>query len=350
MSKFRNTRLKTRAFRALRGSLDRAVAPYLADLKATIRDEASQQPPPTTIPIADSGGNNAQSHLSPESPPPELLTIAEFRHRYEHGEITAPDSATYRVDVPEGFPFLGDPHSSDYAKAVLQAWRSLSGRDQYNPEEDESFDVDENYYLARPYPFCSSDPLIVSGYMGAVAATIGLVQFNPPARVVEFGAGWGHLSLYLAASGYKVTAVDLNRPSVDLLRRRSSLLAVDLEVVEESFLCYAPGSAVDIVIFFESFHHCERPFELLDKCARWLSPTGQIVFVADAIYDDFYAPWGVRLDGSATFMTAQHGWLELGFRRSFFEAELRNRGFDVNWETRPQLGAYGTFLVATRRG
>lgn len=46
-------------------------------------------------------------------------------------------------------------------------------------------------------------------------------------------------------------------------------------------------------------------------------------------------------------MTAQQGWLELGFDRSFIEATLQEGGFTTEWTTIGHLGAYGTFLVAS---
>ncbi len=73
---------------------------------------------------------------------------------------------------------------------------------------------------------------------------------------------------------------------------------------------------------------------------------GRLLFIAEAIYDDFYVPWGHRLDGAAAYRSAQRGWLELGFRRDFFTAELEARGFTVTWELLPHLDAFGTIMLA----
>lgn len=280
---------------------------------------------------------------------PEVLSMAEFRRRFEAGALSLEMHAAFVVEVQNLTDGVQDPCGPEYAALVMETWRALSGRSHYQANEDETFELDDADYLARPYPFCTSDHEEVARYLGAVAATIGRVGARPPARIVEFGAGWGHLSLDLAATGFRVSAVDLNPASVALLRRRASLLNVDLDVVETSFLDFEPQSPVDVFIFFESFHHCEKPFTLLDRCTAQLAIGGRIIFAADAIYDNYHAPWGVRLDGSAAFMTATHGWLELGFSRPFLEEELHKRGFDVMWEVRPELGAYGTFLTATRR-
>lgn len=278
---------------------------------------------------------------------PEILSMTEFRRRFEAGALSLEMVATFSVEDQALTTRLEDPCSPEYSAAVMQTWHALTGRHDYRAVDDETFELDGADYLARPWPYCSSDPQEVSRYLGAVAAIVGRVAVKPPARIVEFGAGWGHLSLDLAATGFRVSAVDLNPPSVALLRRRASLLGIDLDVVEAGFLEFGPEEPVDVFIFFESFHHCEEPFELLDRCTGQLAVGGRILFAADAIYDHFHTPWGVRLDGSATFMAAQHGWLELGFSRPFLEGELRKRGFEVSWETLPELGAYGTFLTAS---
>ena len=309
---------------------------------------------PRHLPVVDTAAGDPQARNSAELATvasvvagSEVISIAEFRRRFENGALSLQMDTPFRVEDQALSAGIEDPCSPEYSALVMETWHALTGRPEYRAVDHETFELDDQDYLARPWPFCSSDPTVVAGYLGAVAAIIGCIGAKPPARIVEFGAGWGHLSLSLAATGFRVSAVDLNPPSVALLRRRALLLGVDLHVVEASFLEFEPDGPVDAFVFFESFHHCEEPFELLDRCTSQLSAGGRILFAADAIYDDFYAPWGVRLDGPAAFMAAQHGWLELGFSRPFLQKELRRRGFEVVWERRPELGLYGTFLTAT---
>jgi len=46
------------------------------------------------------------------------------------------------------------------------------------------------------------------------------------------------------------------------------------------------------------------------------------------------------------YMARHAGWLELGFERSFMYRELRARGFRLEEMVSPELGGYGTLLVA----
>ncbi|HEX3980594.1 MAG TPA: class I SAM-dependent methyltransferase, partial [Acidimicrobiales bacterium] len=234
----------------------RATSGDLGDSKAV--DAAPDDP---LVPVV--------SEAIPEPSPvegPEVLSVTEFRRRFEAGALSLEMVATFCVKDQALTAELADPCSPEYAAVVMQTWHALTGRSGYRAIDDETFELDDADYLARPWPYCSSDPQEVSRYFGAVAAIIGRVAVQPPARIVEFGAGWGHLSLDLAATGFRVSAVDLNPPSVTLLRRRASLLGIDLEVVEAGFLEFEPEEPVDVFVFFESFHHCEEPFELLDRC------------------------------------------------------------------------------------
>jgi len=277
------------------------------------------------------------------------MAIKDFVAEFDAGTLSLANSGEFSV-APLHPPsrVVGDPTSEGYARWVMSVWQEVTGRAQYQPDVDEAFDVPIDEFLRRPYPYSSGSAAEVGNYLGAIAWMLRRVSPAAGDRVVEYGSGWGLLAMNLAMLGCNVTAVDLNPPSVALLRRRAEAWGVGLDVVEATFLEYA-ASGVDLIVFFEAFHHCDRPFQLLDQCTTQLRPGGRMILLADAIYDGFYCPWGVRLDGSATFMARSVGWLELGFEREFFYRQLAIRGFEVEDHRSSELGAYGTLIVATRR-
>lgn len=286
--------------------------------------------------------------MKPDSEIMPVYSIFEFRHRFEMGDLAYNDKFSISFDEVTGLS--ANPLSDEYAKTVMDLWKAISGRTEYCPGRDEMFSVDLKMHYAKPWPFASSNPTVVSQYFGAVAILVGQLGVQPPASVIEYGTGWGHLAMTLAATGYQVEAVDLNPTLIKLLKRKSRAQGVTLKAVHSSFLDYLPDQLVDAIVFFESFHHCDQPFKLLDRCVSQLLPNGRILFLADAIYDNFYAPWGVRLDAQASFITAEQGWLELGFQRGFLTEQLISRGLHVSWQTFPWLGVYGTLLIATKKG
>lgn len=272
------------------------------------------------------------------------LSLEEFTELFDAGELSLETSSEFSV-APMSPPDVS-PTSGEYHDWVLDVWSKITGRPMYEASRDESFDVPFEEFLARPYPHSSGSATEVGNYFGAIAWFLKEVDPRPGHRVVEYGSGWGHLALHLAMLGCTTTAVDLNPPSAELLRARAGRWGVALDVAERSFLDYE-ASEVDLIVFFEAFHHCAEPWHLLDRCREQLRPGGRIAFLADAIYDGFYCPWGVRLDGSATFMARHVGWLELGFDRRCFTNQLEARGFAVDSRAVDHLGAYGTLTTAT---
>ena len=333
-----------------RHAADRVIGPYFDELRAEL-DGA----PKASTDVAEDG-RIGQSPEVPEGQPepggqgaapgPNAITISEFRRGFGTGQLSLSDPGAFNLDVFEVTPSSPDPTSEAYASEVMATWCAVSGRPRYVPEESESFELDPSISLPASWPYVSGNPVEVSHYLGAIARTLQLVGRPPPARVLEYGTGWGHMALTLAATGFEVSAVDLNPSSVELLRRRADSLGVDLAVVRSGFLDHSPEEPVDAVVFFEAFHHCDRPFTLLDRCIEALAPGGRLVFVAEALYRNYHAPWGVRPDGHAVLMTATEGWLELGFDLDFFIAQLEARGLTTSYEVDSALGAHGTFLVA----
>jgi SAM-dependent methyltransferase len=275
------------------------------------------------------------------------LSIQEFISLYNAGQLSLDNASQFSALVAPPPPgILADPAGETYASWVMSVWKEITGRTRYRPDVDEAFDLPLEQFLRRPWPHHSGSAVEVGNYMGAISWLFRVIQPRPGDRIVEFGSGWGLLALNLAMFGCNVTAVDLNEDSIALLRRRSELWGVSLDLVRATFLEYA-ASECDLILFFEAFHHCNQPLELLTACRRYLRPGGRVVFLAEPIYEAFYCPWGVRLDGHAIFMARQFGWLELGFEHGYFLNQLTSRGFHVAEHKSPDLGAFGTMLVAT---
>jgi SAM-dependent methyltransferase len=275
------------------------------------------------------------------------LSVTRFVELFEMGAMNTANTHLFSL-APFRFT-SDDPDSPEYAHEVESHWRAISGRTHYDENVDEAFEFDPDEFLARPYPFSSNNPEEIGRYLGAVGWTIGTLRPTVGSRVLELGAGWGHLALAMAQSGCDVTAVDLNGPSVELLARRAGRLGVALHTVRASFLDYTSDDPLDLIVFFESLHHCSDVAGLLDRCVEMLGDGGRIAFLAEPVFDHFYCPWGVRLDGAAIFMTRHAGWRELGFQRSYFYRELNARGLSVAEHRLDAFGDYGRLLVATKR-
>lgn len=101
----------------------------------------------------------------------------------------------------------------------------------------------------------------------------GLKLPHDKMRVLEFGCGNGqNVSLPVAEQGFRVTGVDLHRPSIEYAKRSSTLPNAD-------FICgdchqFQSVEKFQAVILSDILEHVPRPAELLRQSRKHLAPGG----------------------------------------------------------------------------
>ncbi len=239
-----------------------------------------------------------------------------------------------------------DPYSAEYYAAQMRLYTLLSGRDSYLPERDEHTEFDLEQRARTPFPYSTQSPLTVGDQLiaqGFLIRTLGLAR---NARVVEFGAGWGSLTLHLVQMGYDITVVEINQSFLDLLRFRLDQLGKEAKLVKKDMLDFAPAEKYDAAIFFEAFHHCSDHLRLLKNLHSIVSDEGVVAFAAEPIID-FPFPWGLRHDGIAVWSTRKFGWLELGFNTSYFLRTLLFMGW-LPKRYQSSLGQWSDVIIARK--
>ena len=238
-----------------------------------------------------------------------------------------------------------DPFSEEYREWVWALYESVSGRSDYSIANEASpFDLEEA--VSAPYPFSTRSTKVVGEELvarGFIVATLGL---NPPARIVEFGSGWGNLTVDLATMGFEVTAVEVERRFCDLTERRSRV-GSRLPVVNGGMLEFTTDTRFDAAIFYESFHHCSDHVAMLGHLADIVGPGGKVLWAGEPIAPMSY-PWGLRLDGYSLWSTRTHGWLELGFDEGYFADVLARTGWKGTRKRLPAGSPLADVIVAAR--
>jgi SAM-dependent methyltransferase len=235
--------------------------------------------------------------------------------------------------APEGAP--KDPFGDAFRDFQLDLWQLVAGRRAYDPHSHER---DPNLVsvkdIRQSYPFCTASTSEVYCYFSAILQIYRHLDLMPPARIVDFGAGWGHSTRFLANAGFDVTAVDIEPAFLEMLDRFSipGTLPVRRQHCSFTSARFAKAS-LDAAVFFECFHHCLDNAKLLYQLSRSLKRGGKIVLASEPVYDgaSFPYPWGLRLDGHAVWAIRSLGWLELGFRKSYLQELLRLNGFSDHW-------------------
>ena len=265
---------------------------------------------------------------------------------------------TFRMDPPFGLP--SDPYSEAYRLAQLEFYRGIAGKPYSTANEATHFDVDS--LARRPFPFVTNSSATAGAYFMAIGYLLRCMALPAGSRVLEFGAGWGISSVWLAQLGHHVTTVDIEPDFCELIRRRATHEGVEIEVINADFFWIEQQQRqFDAVIFQGCFHHCDDHLRLLRALVPVVAPEGRIFFGAEPVMADFPQPWGLRLDGNSLWAIRTNGWLELGFQADYFRQALARTGWfavhraipgggdtlDV-WEARHQAAARWAFSGGDR--
>jgi SAM-dependent methyltransferase len=162
------------------------------------------------------------------------------------------------------------------------------------------------------------------------------MALKPGAKVVEFGPGWGNTLMHLAMMGYETTAVEVNKPSIELMKYRANLHGRSIRAVESDMVDFARTTSekYDAAVFVGCFHHCHDPVAMIGYLDRIIADDGRVYFADEPIFPSrapaMPYPWGLRLDGNSLYYTRVWGWLEMGYQEGFFREALRRAGWTVD--------------------
>ena len=190
---------------------------------------------------------------------------------------------TFRMDPPRNLP--ADPYSEAFRLAQLQLYQQIAGKSYSNANEITQFNVDAA--VRRPFPFVTNSTTTAGEYFMAIGYLLRCMALPPGSRVLEFGAGWGISSVWLAQLGHHVTTVDIEPCFCELITRRAAHEGVEIEVVNADFF-WIEGQQrqFDAVIFQGCFHHCDDHLRLLRALVPVVAPQGRIFFGAEPIMPD----------------------------------------------------------------
>jgi SAM-dependent methyltransferase len=124
-----------------------------------------------------------------------------------------------------------DPMGTEYRRICAALYARLSGRSDYTPERDERSGLGSTPDIWRqisPYSFKS--PKLVSEFLSSWAAIISALDVEPEQSVIEYGPGSGQALLMLARCGVRAFGVDIDADSLDLVRRQSEAMGLDVQL------------------------------------------------------------------------------------------------------------------------
>lgn len=252
---------------------------------------------------------------------------------------------TFRMEFP--LAAEADPTSEAYRAQQLRLYEWLHGRPYSVKNEASAFDVAQA--VSKPFPYSTQSADTVGNQLIAIGYIVKKLDLRPNDQVLEFGPGWGNTTVALARMGYQVTAIEIEQNFVKLIKERARCKDLKIDVINGDFLdCKKLTRQFNAVLFYECFHHCADHRNLIVALDQVVAPGGKIMFAAEPILEEFPLPWGLRLDGESLWAIRRMGWMELGFKESYFRQLLDDHG----WTLRKEVAAdtpWGTLFVATRK-
>ncbi len=168
----------------------------------------------------------------------------------------------------------------------------------------------------------------------ALLRTLGLGEES---TVTEFGSGTGQVSLAAAATGARVTAVDVSLPMLTYLDAKMAERGLtNVTLVHQGFLSYSPtGDAVDFLYSRYALHHLPDFWKAiaLNRLRRLLKPGG-VFRLWDVVYD--FSPQ--EADQRLEAWCAQGGSSVDGeWSRAEFEEHVRDEYSTFRWILEPLI-------------
>jgi 2-polyprenyl-3-methyl-5-hydroxy-6-metoxy-1,4-benzoquinol methylase len=261
--------------------------------------------------------------------------------------------------LPDWFRLGIDPLSSDYAAQQQRLWSSVTGieRDYLPTIDEKEAPLTEVDAVRRPGYFIRRDADSVEHAADHVIASGMILKHSglkPGNSALEYGAGFGQAALTLARLGVSVDTVDISKVFCDYVTEQAAFFKAPLTSFEGEFGWNPRGNhEYDLILFYESFHHCADFRRVVHRLKRHLAPNGCVLLAGEPIVrtGNSYLPysWGLRLDAESIVQIKRFGWFELGFTEDFLVSLFSGAGFSARRiECEPSI--YGVIYAFKHRG
>lgn len=231
-----------------------------------------------------------------------------------------------------------DPFSDEYRRRMLELYKEISDREGYSSENEKTDSLDKIDSSFNPIPYRFEDSSLTGEYLVCYGLIMRALDVKKGAKVLEYGAGEGQLSINLARIGCESYVVDVEERFLKSIKKQCERLDIKISTSSDVFGSGFDGEVFDRIIFFEAFHHWFSHWPDLIRIKKKLNKDGFICFSGepiikkDSIHKNIIPyPWGLRLDGESIRSINEFGWMELGFSEEYFIDLLMKSGFTVSY-------------------
>ena len=241
------------------------------------------------------------------------------------------------------------PFSDEYHRQQLALYEEVSKR-RLDQESGELHPVDIQPLLAAPNPFGIRDVAIVADQVRVLSNMLTLSSLTGSAHVLDMGAGHGFSSELFAFAGCRVHAIDIDPLLGRMSRERAKTRGYDIVRSDMNYddVAGLENSKYQAAFFYQSLHHCLRPWELLSTLRDKIAEDGVIAFTGEPIQSLWWKHWGMRLDQESVYVARRLGWFETGWSEDFLKECFARAGMQLELYTEGYVTRLGREIgVAT---
>jgi 2-polyprenyl-3-methyl-5-hydroxy-6-metoxy-1,4-benzoquinol methylase len=289
----------------------------------------------------------------------DMGTVYATYQQHMTGDNTSWDKVRHTyMRLPQWYNQDFDSMSDEYTAQQHTLWKAITEVDRdYVPELDEQIiekPVDAvrypGWHYANPNAgsiFDESQHIIAAGI---IMKNSGI---QPGQWVLEYGAGFGKASVWMARLGANVDTVDISDYFCDAVKQQADFYNIPLTSFKGEFGWNPRGDQkYDLIFFYECFHHCVDFKTVIPLLKQHLTPTGKIIIAGEPIVktinDVIPFDWGFRLTAENLCIMRYRRWFELGFTESFVEQIFTQAGFAITKMECP-FTRFGDGYIFTRR-
>jgi len=253
----------------------------------------------------------------------------------------------FDLDYDTKVDTLLDPFSDEYFQQQIALYTEIAGR-FLNQASGELHPMNIEPLIGSANPLGSRDVASTGEQVRVISTMLAMACLKSEPRVLDMGAGQGLSSEIYAFSGCRVHAIDIDPVLGELSRRRAADRGLDILRSTMNFddIVQLEEAAYEAAFFYQSLHHCLKPWELIKALSTKIREDGVIVFSGEPIQTHWWPHWGVRLDHVSLFVARGHGWFESGFSHGFLSNCFARNGFRLDFFRGGQDG--GEIGIATQ--
>lgn len=168
------------------------------------------------------------------------------------------------------------------------------------------------------------------------------ISLSKKMEIIDFGAGTGLLSYFVAPYVGKIVAVDNSPSMLEKFKEKQTDFPCDTEIIKGDLSAIAFEKKFDGIVSSMTMHHVEDIYALFSDFYKILNDRGFIV-IADLDKED------------GSFHTDNTGVHHYGFDRQLLETIAQNAGFkEITFETASTIkkphSDFTVFVMTARKG